>query len=599
LAILLRFFQRFLLYKGPLLLGLLSIPLAQLADVGITLLVGNSLDRAKDSTDAEWLLHVLLWMSVYAVGHCVMRFYQRWLIVVVSRRVEVDLKNELFRKLTALPFSFHDRSRSGDVVSRLTSDVENVRMVLGPGMMYTLGALIIVPISLGILFTIQPLLAVLMVVPMFAMGFTMKLLSGRLHKQSTAVQESIAGISHRAQENFGGIRVVKGYSREDQQARLFEATSRENRDNQVELGRARGLTHAAIHGSFDTTFAVILAVGGIAAVDRTLPVGDLFKFIDLTLKVFWPLISIGWILGMLPRAVASAERVEELLDEENPIQDGELAITPEEIQGAVAFENVSFTYERGTRPALSGISVGIAAGETLGIVGPTGSGKSTLLNLVGRLFEAQSGHVLVDDHSVRDLRLDTLRGVLGYVPQDSFLFSEPYEENIRFGADGDVSDAEVDRLIERVAMADEVAEFINGKKTLVGERGVTLSGGQRQRTCIARALARNPKILVLDDCLSAIDTETERTLLGSLRAAGEGRTVLVAAHRLTTVQSADQILVLTAEGEVETVGSHDELLARPGWYADTWEQQQRTESLAQSIERAVSEAANAPAGGER
>ncbi|MFT6111032.1 MAG: ATP-binding cassette subfamily B protein [Planctomycetota bacterium] len=599
MAILLRFFQRFLLYKGPLLLGLLSIPLAQLADVGITLLVGNSLDRAKDSTDAEWLLHVLLWMSVYAVGHCVMRFYQRWLIVVVSRRVEVDLKNELFRKLTALPFSFHDRSRSGDVVSRLTSDVENVRMVLGPGMMYTLGALIIVPISLGILFTIQPLLAVLMVVPMFAMGFTMKLLSGRLHKQSTAVQESIAGISHRAQENFGGIRVVKGYSREDQQARLFEATSRENRDNQVELGRARGLTHAAIHGSFDTTFAVILAVGGIAAVDRTLPVGDLFKFIDLTLKVFWPLISIGWILGMLPRAVASAERVEELLDEENPIQDGELAITPEEIQGAVAFENVSFTYERGTRPALSGISVGIAAGETLGIVGPTGSGKSTLLNLVGRLFEAQSGHVLVDDHSVRDLRLDTLRGVLGYVPQDSFLFSEPYEENIRFGADGDVSDAEVDRLIERVAMADEVAEFINGKKTLVGERGVTLSGGQRQRTCIARALARNPKILVLDDCLSAIDTETERTLLGSLRAAGEGRTVLVAAHRLTTVQSADQILVLTAEGEVETVGSHDELLARPGWYADTWEQQQRTESLAQSIERAVSEAANAPAGGER
>ncbi|MGK0481871.1 MAG: ATP-binding cassette subfamily B multidrug efflux pump, partial [Planctomycetota bacterium] len=355
MAILLRFFQRFLLYKGPLLLGLLSIPLAQLADVGITLLVGNSLDRAKDSTDAEWLLHVLLWMSVYAVGHCVMRFYQRWLIVVVSRRVEVDLKNELFRKLTALPFSFHDRSRSGDVVSRLTSDVENVRMVLGPGMMYTLGALIIVPISLGILFTIQPLLAVLMVVPMFAMGFTMKLLSGRLHKQSTAVQESIAGISHRAQENFGGIRVVKGYSREDQQARLFEATSRENRDNQVELGRARGLTHAAIHGSFDTTFAVILAVGGIAAVDRTLPVGDLFKFIDLTLKVFWPLISIGWILGMLPRAVASAERVEELLDEENPIQDGELAITPEEIQGAVAFENVSFTYERGTRPALSGI----------------------------------------------------------------------------------------------------------------------------------------------------------------------------------------------------------------------------------------------------
>ncbi len=603
MAILLRFFKRFLLYRAPLLLGLICIPLAQLADVGITLLVGNSLDRAKDATDAEWIQHVLTWMAVYAAGHCIMRFYQRWLIVVVSRRVEVDMKNELFRKLTSLPFAFHDRSRSGDVVSRVTSDVEAVRMVLGPGLMYTLGALIIVPISLGILFTIQPLLAVTMVIPMFAMGFTMKLLSGRLHRQSVAVQESIAGISHRAQENFAGIRVVKGYAREDQQARLFDKTSAENRDNQVELGRARGLTHAAIHGSFDMTFAVILIIGGIAAVDRTLPVGDLFKFIDLTLKVFWPLISIGWILGMLPRAVASAERIEELLNEEHPIQDGELLLAPEEIEGAVAFENVSFTYERGTGPALSGITVAVRAGETLGIVGPTGSGKSTLLNLVGRLFEAEAGHVLVDDHAVKDLPLNTLRSVLGYVPQDSFLLSEPYEENIRFGADDAVSDAEVDVLIQRVAMAAEVEEFSQGKKTLVGERGVTLSGGQRQRTCIARALARNPKILVLDDCLSAIDTETERELLGSLRVAGQGRTVLVAAHRLTTVQSADQILVLTADGAVETVGTHAELLDRPGWYAETWEQQQRTESLAESLARSIeadaTDTASASTGGDQ
>ena len=255
--------------------------------------------------------------------------------------------------------------------------------------------------------------------------------------------------------------------------------------------------------------------------------------------------------------------------------------------GAVAVENVSFTYERGTVPALSGISVSVASGETLGIVGPTGSGKSTLLNLLGRLFEADSGHVLLDDHSVTDLPLDTLRGVLGYVPQDSFLFSEAYDENIRFGADHEVSDEDIDTLIERVAMTAEVAEFADGKKALVGERGVTLSGGQRQRTCIARALARDPKVLVLDDCLSAIDTETERELLGSLRAAGEGRTVLVAAHRLTTVANADRILVLTAQGGVETVGTHAELVARPGWYAETWEQQQRTESLAQSIEREV------------
>ncbi|MEM6569547.1 MAG: ABC transporter ATP-binding protein [Planctomycetota bacterium] len=588
MSILVRFFRRFLRYRSPLFLGLLCIPLAQLADVGITILVGNALDRAKDASDAAWMRHVLTWMAVYAVGHCVLRFYQRWLIVVVSRRVEIDMKRELFAKLSSLPFAFHDRSRSGDVVSRLTSDVEAVRMTLGPGLMYTLGAIVIVPISLAILFTIQPTLTLAMILPMLGMGVTMKMLSGRLHRFSVAVQESIASISHRAQENFGGIRVVKGYAREEQQAGLFEATSRVNRDNQVALGRARGLTHAAVNGSFDLTFAVILLVGGLAAVDRTLPVGDLFKFIDLTIKVFWPLIAIGWVLGMLPRAVASAERIQELLDEENPIQDGDSDLAPADMRGGLELRGVSFTYDRGTAPALRDVSVSVEPGQTLGIVGPTGAGKSTLLNLVGRLFQAESGAILLDGTPIEDLRLSTLRGTLGYVPQDSFLFSERYDDNIRFGADGELTDGEVDALIERVAMKDEVAEFPDGSATVVGERGVSLSGGQRQRTCIARALARDPKILVLDDCLSAVDTETERELLGSLRTAGEGRTVLVSAHRLSTVKEADRIVVLTADGAVEATGTHAELLERPGWYAETWEQQQRTESLAAAVESKIS-----------
>lgn len=587
MSILLRFFKRFLVYRTSLLLGVLCIPLAQLADVAITLLVGNALDRAKDADDAVWMRTVILSLAAYAVGHSILRFYQRWLVVVVSRRVEVDLKTELFNKLTSLPFAFHDRTRSGDVVSRVTSDVENVRMVLGPGLMYTLGAFVILPISIGYLFTINAPLAVAMVLPMFAMGLTMKLLSGSLHKHSVAVQESIAHISHRAQENFGGIRVVKGYAREDQQAELFEGSSAENRDNQVLLGNSRGLTNAAIYGSFDITFAVILAIGGLAAVDRTLPIGDLFKFIDLTIKVFWPLIAIGWILGMLPRAVASARRIEDLTKEVSPIQDGDTDLGLEDVKGGLAFESVDFTYERGAERALKNVSVEIEAGGTLGVVGPTGSGKSTLLNLVGRLFEADAGKIRLDGHDVTDLPLATLRGSLGYVPQDSFLFSEAYEENIRFGADGPISDEEVDRLIERVAMKDEVAEFPGGKHTIVGERGVSLSGGQRQRTCIARALARNPKILVLDDCLSAVDTETERDLVGSLRTAGEGRTVLVAAHRLSTVKEADRILVLSKDGSVETTGTHDELIARPGWYRDTWDQQQRTESLSAAVNSEV------------
>ncbi|MEZ6017734.1 MAG: ABC transporter ATP-binding protein [Planctomycetota bacterium] len=589
MALLWHFFKRFLRHRTALLLGLVCIPLGILADVGVTLLIGDALDHARTADRSDWMVGVILWLALYALVQSVFRFYQRWLIVVVSRRVEVQLKQDLFDKLIALPFAFHDRSRSGDVVSRMTSDVEAVRMVLGPGLMYTLGAVIIIPISLVILFQLEPTLALVMTLPMFCMGLTMKLLSGRLERHSMAVQESAADISHRAQENFAGVRVVQGYRREDQQAALFERTSGVNRDNQNQLGNARGITHAAINGSFDMTFAVILLIGGIAAIDRTMPVGSLFKFVDLTIKVFWPLIAIGWVLGMLPRAAASAKRIDELLREENPIEDPPNARTLPHVAGRVTFRDVSFTYPRGNAPALSGVTFDVPAGTTLGIVGPTGSGKSTALNLVGRLLEVTSGSVELDGVPIRELTLSTVRGALGYVPQDSFLFSERYEDNIRFGASHDLSDAEVDALIERATMTEEVARFPEGKRTVVGERGVTLSGGQRQRTCIARALAREPEVLILDDCLSAVDTETERQLLRSLSSAGVGRTVLVAAHRLSTVKDADQIVVLSARGSVEALGTHDELLARGGWYADTWERQQRRETLVEEVSAVASE----------
>jgi ATP-binding cassette subfamily B protein len=388
------------------------------------------------------------------------------------------------------------------------------------------------------------------------------------------VQESLGEISHRAQENFSGIRVVKGYDREDQQAGLFSDTSRENRDNQVRLGEARGLTHAYIHTAFDTTFAVILVIGGLAAIDRTLPLGDLFKFIDLTLKVFWPLIAMGWIAGMYPRAVASAERVRDLLNRSSDIESGPTRVSKEDVEGELTFEKLGFTYPEAKTRALQDVDLHVPAGSTLGVVGPTGAGKTTLLEMVGRLHDVGSGRLCLDGTDVRELNLGDLRRSLGYVPQDSFLFSEPFHENIRFGADEDLSDERIEDLILRSALTDEVAAFPEGAQTLVGERGVTLSGGQRQRACIARALARSPRVLILDDCLSAVDSETEKTLIDHLNQEGRGRTVLIAAHRLSTVAQADQILVLTGTGAVEAVGTHAELLARPGWYQDTWNQQQ-------------------------
>jgi ATP-binding cassette subfamily B protein len=549
-----------------------------MGDIAITLVIGNTLDKLKQGSDTEFLAGIFWIILGLSVFKGVFRYLQRWWIVAVSRYVENEMKQELFDKLTSLSFRFHSATRSGDVVSRLTSDVENIRMFLGPGVMYTLGAVVMVPASMALLFTLNAPLALTMILPLVLMGLGMKAFTPRLHKYSEAVQESIADISHRAQENFSGIRIVKGYGREEQQIAKFEEASQTNLRNQIELGRARGLTNAVTHGANDFTFVVILVIGGLSLIDRTLAAGDLFKFIDLTFKVFWPIIALGWIAGMYPRAVASAKRIDELLAETSEIRESSSPRELGEVRGHLRLDRVSFTYTGADRPALSDVSVDVPAGSVLGIVGPTGSGKSTLLLLLGRLFDAE-GTIELDGVPIRDLPLATLRGALGYVPQDSFLFSERYRDNVAFGVDGELSDARLNELVETACMTEEVATFPKGLDQLIGERGVTLSGGQRQRTCIARALARDPRVLILDDALSAVDTETESKLLENLRRAGRGRTVVIAAHRLSSVARADRILVLDKTGRVEAQGKHAELVSRPGWYRVTWRRQQAQSEL--------------------
>jgi len=574
-----RFFGRFLRHKRQLIPGFLSIPLGTLGDVAITVQIGNALERLQKGSDAEFLVGVVGIVLALALVRGVFRYLQRWWVVVVSRYVENELKQDLFDKLVSLPFSFHTKSRSGDVVSRVTSDVENVRMFLGPGMMYTAGAVVMIPVSMGLLMSIHAPLASMMVLPLVLMGLGMKVFTPKLHVISQAVQESLAEIGHRAQENFSGIRIVKGYGREEQQIKKFDAASDKNRENQIELGHSRGLTHAITHAANDFTFVVILVIGGLAMMDRTLPAGDMFKFVDLTFKVFWPIIAVGWIAGMYPRAVASAERIDELLGRDSDIREPANPIPLPHVRGALSLRGVSFTYEGSSKPALSDVTFDVPAGGVVGVVGPTGSGKTTLLLMLGRLFDATSGEIRLDGVPVRDLSLSTLRGALGYVPQDSFLFSERYRDNVAFGVDGELSQERLEEVVGLACMTDEVARFPNGYDQLIGERGVTLSGGQRQRTCIARALARDPRILVLDDALSAVDTETETRLIENLRRAGSGRTVVIAAHRLSSVARADQVVVLGRDGRVSAVGTHAELVARDGWYRDTWQRQQAQDQL--------------------
>lgn len=572
-------FQRFLRFRWTLAAGVACIPLAALGDVWITKIVGDAIARLREGSDTEFLSGMFWLMMAVALVRGVFRYLQRWWIVSVSRYVEIGLKQDLFDKLVELPLSFHVQHRSGDLVSRLTSDVENVRMFLGPGLMYTGGALVMVPASLIYLLALDASVAAWMVVPLVIMGLGMKWMAPRLEKHSLAVQESAAEISHKAQEAFSGIRVIKGYAREEQQTRRFGSASAKSLHHQLELGRARGITHAITWGSKDLTFLPILFVGGMAMMNKDLPAGDLFKFIDLIAKLFWPIIALGWMAGIYPRAVVSAGRVSELLETAPEIADPSAPIELDEVRGRLELERVSFRYPGAEREAVENVSLVVPENTVLGVVGPTGSGKSTLLNLLTRLFDASAGEIRLDGAPIKRLNLATLRGALAYVPQDSFLFSDTWRANVGFGADQPLDDATVAELADRACMAGEVATFPGGYDQKIGERGVTLSGGQRQRTCIARALAGDPRVLVLDDSLSAVDTETEAQLVRNLRSASHGRTVILAAHRLSTVRHADQIVVL-AKGRIVQRGRHDELLEQPGWYADTWSRQQAQAELA-------------------
>ena len=574
-----RFARRFLRHKKRLILGFCAIPLAQLGDVGITLLIRDALNKIEVGEGDEHLRTTFAMVIGLAVIYGLFRFAQRWFIVSTSRSFERELKQDLFDRLSGLSFNFHDKSRSGDVVSRATSDVENLRMFLGPGMMYCGGAFVILPVTLTLLFSVHPQMAATLIVPLILMGLTIRLTAPRLHKWSTAVQESLADISSRAQESFAGVRVVRGYAREEERSDHFALDSASNRDNQIALSKWRGLQSAVIHAANDLCFAVILILGGYGLLSGELGKGDLFLFIDLVIKVFWPIIALGWMAGIYPRAVASAKRVSEILDAESEISEPSNPVSLGELRGEIQLKGVGFQHEGASVATLSSIDLEVPAGSTVGIVGPTGCGKTTLLGLIGRLHDTTAGEIRLDDIGVRELKLEELRSALSYVPQDSFLFSDTYRNNLLFGADEDQDDEALMALVDTACMTDEVEAFPDGLDELIGERGVTLSGGQRQRTCIARALARDASVLILDDCLSAVDTETEGELLSGLRTAGKERTVLVAAHRLSTVSHADQVLVLSEEGTVADRGTHAELTQRSGWYQETWNRQQAEEAL--------------------
>ncbi|MFI5185019.1 MAG: ABC transporter ATP-binding protein, partial [Vicinamibacteria bacterium] len=492
-------------------------------------------------------------------------YYMRIVLIGVSREIEYELRNDVFRHLQRLAPRYYETNRVGDIMSRATNDMTAVRMVLGPGIMYTANTLATCVGTVVLMAMISPRLLGLALLPLALVSILVRHFGRKIHDRFEKVQEQLSNMTALVQENLSGARVVKAYVQEPHELARFEACNEEFVERNRALIRMFGALYPGIQLLMGAGAIMVLWLGGRMVVSGTITLGSFVAFGTYLTMLHWPMIALGWVVNIFERGEASMGRICAMLDAPPEIRD-EAPESVTELKGAVEFRGLTFTY--GGAPALSDIDLRVPAGATVAIVGPTGSGKSTLVSLLPRLHEAPPGTLFVDGHDIRRLPLATLRGAVGFVPQETFLFSDTVRENVAFGVtSADDAAPRAEWAAEVAQLAKDVKDFPKGFDTFVGERGITLSGGQKQRTALARALAVDPRILVLDDSLSAVDTETEEEILKGLRAVRASRTTFLVSHRISTVKDADLIVVLR-DGRIIERGSHDELLALGGFYAD-------------------------------
>jgi len=563
----------FVKYKYSFLIGIVTTIVAQIFSLFTPKLISKSFKAIEDfskqsSIDSSLiqkeLIHNILLIIATTIIAGFLTFLMRQTLIVMSRHIEFDLKNEVFRQYENLSQNFYKQNRTGDLMNRISEDVGKVRMYVGPAVMYTINTFIRFAIVIVYMYNVSPRLTLYTLLPLPILSYAIFKLSSEINKRSTVFQQYLSKVSSFTQEIFSGIRVIKAYSLENQHQKNMEELSLESKAKSMNLAKVQALFGPLMLALIGVSNLVVIYFGGVLYINGSIKsIGTIAEFILYVNMLTWPVASLGWVSSMVQEAEASQKRINEFLKIKPDIQNNRQEHS--EIQGAIEFKNVSFTYDDTHIKALQNISFTIHKGETLAILGKTGSGKSSILALISRLYDVTDGTILVDGTAIHEVNLFDLRNSIGIVPQDAFLFSDTIKNNIKFGKET-ATDNEVIDAAKKAVVHDNIINFNLEYETILGERGITLSGGQKQRVSIARAIIKDAPILLLDDCLSAVDTETEETILNNLLEFCKNKTTIIVSHRVSSAKNADKIIILD-EGKIIEQGTHNQLLNQNGYYA--------------------------------